>query len=149
MCMSFSRIYSGLWIHHLFVWSNLNFLHNSKWIIFPTQSYLVLYSFCANLLHLLIMWLIVLSLLLHNLHLLFYCVLSILAFIWLVLMALICAAIRRDSVSLLRFLFFFFLVMSTFCRVRCCLLVAENVLRFVFLSTFVLWLWSFRWPLCR
>ena len=51
----------------------------------------------------LIMWLIVSSLSPHNLHLLFCCVLSILALIWLVLMALSCAAIRRDSVSLLRF----------------------------------------------
>ena len=39
-------------------------------ITLPTQSCLVLYSFCASLLHLLIMWLIVLSLLPHNYHLL-------------------------------------------------------------------------------
>ena len=44
-----------------FVWSKLNILHNSKWITFPTQSCLVLYSFCVNLQHSLI-WLIVLSL---------------------------------------------------------------------------------------
>ena len=54
---------------------------------------------------LLIMWLIVSSLSLHSLHLLFCCVSSILALIWLVLMALSCAAIGRDSVSLLRFPF--------------------------------------------
>ena len=41
-----------------------------------------------------------------NLHLLFCCVLSLFALIWFVLMALYCAAIRRDSVSLLRFPFF-------------------------------------------
>ena len=41
----------------------------------------------------------------HNLDLLFCCVLSILALIWLVLMALFCAAIRRVSVSPLRFSF--------------------------------------------
>ena len=34
-------------IYHLLVWSNLNFLHISQWITFPTQSYLVLYSFYA------------------------------------------------------------------------------------------------------
>ena len=62
-------------------------------------------SFCANLLHLLIMWLIVSSLSPHNLHFLFCYILSIFALIWLVLMALFCAAIRRDSVSLLRFPF--------------------------------------------
>ena len=33
------------------VWSNLNFLHNSQWITFPTMSYLVLYSFCAGVSH--------------------------------------------------------------------------------------------------
>ena len=38
-------------------------------------------------------------------NLLFFCVLSILTLIWLVLMVLFCAAIRRDSVSLLRFPF--------------------------------------------
>ena len=55
---------------------------------------------CANLLHSLIMWLIVLFLSPHSLHFLFCWVLSILALIWWVLMVLFCAAIRRDSVSL-------------------------------------------------
>ena len=32
----FSREDSGLCIYRLFVWSNLNFLHNSQWIGFPT-----------------------------------------------------------------------------------------------------------------
>ena len=51
------------------------------------------------------MWLMISSLSPHSLHLLFSCVLSILVLIWLVLMALFCAAIGRDSVSLLKFLF--------------------------------------------
>ena len=105
LCESFSRTGAGLCIYHLLVWSNWNFLHIFQWITLPTQSCLALYSFCANLLHSLIMWLIVSSLSLHSLHLLFCCVLSILALIWLVLMALSCAAIRMDSVSLLRFPF--------------------------------------------
>ena len=50
LCVSFSRTSSGLCIYHLFVWLNLNFLHNSQWITFPTQSYLLLHSFCGNLL---------------------------------------------------------------------------------------------------
>ena len=62
-------------------------MYISQWITLPTPSYLVLYTFCANLLHSVIMWLIVSPLSPHNLHLLFYCVLSILALIWLVLMA--------------------------------------------------------------
>ena len=77
-----------LCIYHLFVWSNFNFLHNSQWITLLTQSCLVLYSFCVNLLHLLIMWSTISSLSPHNLHLLFCCVLSILTLIWLVLTAL-------------------------------------------------------------
>ena len=105
LCVSFSRTGAGLCMYHLLVWLNLNFLHISPWITLPNQSCLALYSFCANLLHSLIMWLIVSSLSPHSLHLLFCCVLSILALIWLVLMALCCAAIRRDSVSLLRFPF--------------------------------------------
>ena len=105
LCVLFSWTGAGLCIYHLFVWSNLNFLHISQ-ITLPTQSCLVLYSFCANLLHSLIMWLIVLSTSPHRLHLLFCSVLSILALIWLVLIALFWAAIRRDSVSLLKFPFF-------------------------------------------
>ena len=100
LCVSFSRTGAGLCIYHLLAWSNLNFLHISQWITLPTQSYS-----SANLPHPLIMWLMVSSLSLHSLHLLFCCVLSILALIWLVLMALFCAAIRRDSVSLLMFPF--------------------------------------------
>ena len=105
LCESFSRTGAGLCLYHLFVWSNWNFLHISQWITLPTQSCLALYSFCANLLHSLIIWLIVSSLSLHNLHLLVCFVLSILALIWFVLIALSCTAMRRDSVSLLRFPF--------------------------------------------
>ena len=54
--MSFSRTATGLCIYHLFVWSNLNFLHMFERIALPTQLCLILYSFCANLLHSLIMW---------------------------------------------------------------------------------------------
>ena len=103
--VSFSRTDAGLWINHLFIWSNLNFLHNSKWITLPTLPCLVLYTFWANLLHSLNMWLIISSLSPYKLHLLFCCVLSILSLIWLVLMVLFCAAIRRDNVSDLRFSF--------------------------------------------
>ena len=59
-------------------WITLN-NYNSKSIIFPTKSCVILYSLCANLLHSLIMSLIVSSLSPHDLHLLFYRVLSILA----------------------------------------------------------------------
>ena len=83
LCVSFSRTGAGLCIYHLLAWSNLNFLHISQWFTLPTQSCLALYSFYANLLHPLIMWLMVSSLSSHSLHLLFCCVLSILALIWL------------------------------------------------------------------
>ena len=59
LCESFSRTGAGLCIYHLFGWSNLNFLQISQWITLPTQLCLTLYSFCANLLHWLIKWLIV------------------------------------------------------------------------------------------
>ena len=99
--VSFSRTDAGLCIYHLLVWSNLNFLHISLCITLATQSCLVLYYFCANLLHsLIIMWLIVSSLSPHSLHLLFCWDLSILSLIWLVLMAFPCAAIRRHSIFL-------------------------------------------------
>ena len=51
LCVSFSRTSAGLCIYHLFEWWNLNFLHISQGITLPTHSCLVLYSFCANLLH--------------------------------------------------------------------------------------------------
>ena len=105
LCVLFSRTSTGLCIYYLFVWSNLNFMLISQWITLPTQSFLVLYSFCANLLHSLIMWLTVSSLSPHSLYLLFCWVLSMLALIWLVLIALFCVAIRRDYVSLLKFAF--------------------------------------------
>ena len=105
LCVSFSRTGAVLCIYHLFVWSNLNFLYISQLITLPTQPFLVLYSFCANLLHSIIMWLIISSLSPYSLHLLFCWVLFILTFIWLVLMALFCTAIRRDSLSLLKFPF--------------------------------------------
>ena len=44
LCISFSRMDSRLCMHHLFVQANLNFLHNSHWIAFPTQLCLILYS---------------------------------------------------------------------------------------------------------
>ena len=90
------------WIVHILFVLMVNFLHNSQWITLPTQSCLALYSFCASLLHSLIMWLIVSSLSPYNLHLLLCCASSILALIRLGLMTLLCSAISSDSVSLLK-----------------------------------------------
>ena len=59
LCVSFSWTGAGLCIYHLLAWSNWNFLHISQWIPLLTQSCLALYSFCANFLHSLIMWLLV------------------------------------------------------------------------------------------
>ena len=72
LCVSFSRTGAGFCIYHLLAWLNLNFLHISQWVTLPTQLYLALYSFCANLLHLLIMWLMVSSISLHSPHFLFF-----------------------------------------------------------------------------
>ena len=54
--ISFSKTHSDLCMYHLVVWWNFSFLHNSQWITFPAQSGLDVYSLCAILLHLLIMW---------------------------------------------------------------------------------------------
>ena len=95
LCVSFSRTDSGLCIYHLFVWSNLNFLHNSQWITLPAQScqvYTLSVLICC--IHLLCdRWIC----LYH--HITYIC--CFVALIWLVLIAVFCAAIRRDSVSLL------------------------------------------------
>ena len=42
--VSFSRTNSGLYMYDLDICSNFNFLHDSQWITFPTQSNLALYS---------------------------------------------------------------------------------------------------------
>ena len=104
-CIAFSWKDSGLCIYHLVVRLNFNHLYNSQRISFSTPPCLVLYYFCASLLYSLILWLTVSSLFPYNLHLLFFCVLSIFALRSFVLMAMICAAIERDSVSLLSFSF--------------------------------------------
>ena len=38
LCVSFSETHPDLCMKHFRVWSNLNFLHDSKWTTFPTQS---------------------------------------------------------------------------------------------------------------
>ena len=47
LCVLFSRTDSRLCKNHLFVWSNFSFLHNSQLITLPTQSCLLLLTFCA------------------------------------------------------------------------------------------------------
>ena len=54
-CTSFPWTDFGLSTYHLFLWVNYNFLHNSQWITFPTQSRLILNSFIASLQHSFIM----------------------------------------------------------------------------------------------
>ena len=51
LCVSFISVDLGFGKYHLAEWSNHCFLHNSQWITFPAQLYLVLYSFYANLVH--------------------------------------------------------------------------------------------------
>ena len=105
LCVSFYRTDSGLCIYQLVVSSIFNFLYHSLWITLPNQSCLLSHYFCANLLHSLI---IVINRFVSITTFPtppFFFFLHILVFIWLVLMALFCAAIRRDSVSLVRFSF--------------------------------------------
>ena len=52
--VSLSRTDAWFCLYHLFIWSKLNFLHNTQWITPPKQSCLVLYSFFTNLFHSLI-----------------------------------------------------------------------------------------------
>ena len=96
--VSFSCTDSGLCIYDLFTCSNSNILYSSQWTPFPTQSSQFFYFFWASLLYSWIMRLTLSFLFAYILHLL-----STFAFIWLVLMILFCAAIKRDSVSLMRF----------------------------------------------
>ena len=143
MFVSFPATDSGLCIYHLLLSSNLIFSLNSQRITLQIYLCLVSYSFCASLLHSLIMWMIVSFLSSHDLYLLICCVLSILALIWLVLMALFWVAIRRVSVSFISLLFcchiqVFSSEMSLVCRTKRCF----------FYPIFVFLLFSFSWSSC-
>ena len=116
LCVSFSKTGAGLCIYHLFVWSNLNFLHISQWITLPTQSCLVLYSFCDNFLYSLIMWLIVSSL--SSLVYICYFVASYLFSLWYDWFLRRYLVLPLGEILFLS-LSFIFLAMSRFCRVRC------------------------------
>ena len=97
--LSFSRTDARLCNYHLFVWSNFKFLAHLlvDHLAYPVVSSLIL-LLCKFAAFAYVIEDFFLSL--HSLHLLFCCVLSILALMWLVLIALFCAAIWRDSVSL-------------------------------------------------
>ena len=124
LCVLFSsRIDSGLYIYHFF--SMVKFQSFPQFLVdhlsYPVESNFIL--FCTTLLHQFIMWLSVLSLSPHNLFLLFCCVLSIFALTLLVLTALFCSAIRKDSVFLLRLPFpnyvqVFLCEISSVCRLK-------------------------------
>ena len=100
----------------------------------------VLSSFCTNSLHSLIIGLIVSSLSFDNLHLLICYVLFFFALIQLVFRALFCIAIRKDSVSLLRYshiyVHFFSCEISFVCRLICPY--SDFSSDFYFLAIFVL-----------
>ena len=125
LCVSFSRTDSGFWIYHLYICSNFNYLYNSQLITSTIRFCLVLYSFCTNLLHTLIMYLVVSSLSPYNQHLLFFFFCGLIYnYIDMVTSygAFFCLVIRKDSVFLIKFPFL--LATSTFSRVRFHLLLA-------------------------
>ena len=113
--ISFFRPDSGLCMYSLVLMVKFQFLAQLPVGHLPCP---VMSRLCDSLLHSLIMWLIVSSLSPHNLHLLFCCVLCIFVSTSLTLMVLFCAAIRRDSVSPLKFpLFFFSHIHVFFCEI--------------------------------
>ena len=91
-------------------------------------------SLCGNLLHSVIMRLIFSSLSPHYLCLLFCCILSILVLTQLIIIALFCTPIKKNSVSHLRFPFRLF--------------VAWNIHTVVFLPILIFLLFLFCWYLC-
>ena len=120
LCAPFSRTTVGWCIYHLFVCSDLNFLNITQWITLPTQSCLVLYLFYANLLHLLMMWLIVSSLSPHNN--ICYFVASYLFSLWFVWFLWRCFVLQLGEIMFL-FYSFIFLATARLSRPRCTLLV--------------------------
>ena len=95
-------------VFFFFIVVNFNFLHSSQWITFLTQSCLVLYSFFTLIysMRLLCDWLFHLSQHITYINILLRIInLSIFELILLVIMALFCTVIRRNSVSFLMFPF--------------------------------------------
>ena len=93
----FSRTNSGLCIYHLSLWSNFNLLHNSQWITFPTQSFILfmpvysihlcdlLFELCHLLIYTTCYFVYYLFLLWHNWFLWYYFVLLLrntISFLW-------------------------------------------------------------------
>ena len=105
MCISFSRMDSGLSIHHLFVWSNLNFLQNSQWITFP-PSRISSYTLFVLIYYFRFLWDWSFRLYHHLIYICYFVVSCLFCALTLcVLIASFWAAIKRDSFSFLRFSF--------------------------------------------
>ena len=98
---SFSIVVSGTCSYHFLFPLKPYFRQISQWIFCPTQSWHLLNSLCAILLHSLNRWFTVSSACLHIRHKLSSCVLSNFALIWFVLIPCSCAAKMSVSVSLL------------------------------------------------
>ena len=138
LSVSFSRTDSRFYIYYLFVWSNLNFLHNSQWITFPAHSWLVLYSFCANLF---CNWSFRLY---HYKIYICYFVASCLFFLWHSESLWDCFVLLSKEIQFPS-LGFTFSDLSKFSHVKFRLFVAWNVYTVVFLPIFVSWLFLFCW----
>ena len=128
---------SGFWVVHI------TCVHISKFLAqFPVDNLLhpvvssLIYSLCTNLLHSINMWLAVSSLSPYNLHLLFRCVLSI-RYFDIVFIEFFCAALKRDSVSILRFPFLSHLQVFL-CEISCSKVFFSSQARSGYLSHFSL-----------
>ena len=105
LCVAFSMVGAGLCIYHLLVWSiyvSYIFPNESPYRPSRVSPYNPYVLICC--LRLLYDWWFHLC---HLIACICYFVLSIIALIWLVLMALSCAAIKGDSISILIFYFQF------------------------------------------
>ena len=143
---SFSITKSSLCSYYFSFTSIPYFQQIPQWIFVPNQSWHLLYSFWANLLHSLNLWLTLSPASPHILHLMFSWVLSIFAFMLLILIAYSCAVIIKASVVLFEHPFLshphqsslalpFVYLINCLCNCFCVLC--------VFLSFFFLFLYSF------
>ena len=143
---SFSITKSSLCSYYFSFTSIPYFQQIPQWIFVPNQSWHLLYSFWANLLHSLNLWLTLSPASPHILHLMFSWVLSIFAFMLLILIAYSCAVIIKASVVLFKHPFLshphqsslalpFVYLINCLCNCFCVLC--------VFLSFFFLFLYSF------
>ena len=143
--LPFSITTTGLCSYHFYSTSIPCFLHISQWIFVLNPSCRLLYSFWANLLHLLNIWFTFSPAFSHSLHLLFSWVLSIFINMLLVFIGVPVQPLLRLQLFIFSTLFLAIPTDLYLLPIVCLINYPCNCfcVQFVFISFFLLFLYSF------